>query len=276
MKRSFSHLAIRHLGGGGPRLLLIHGLASGNGFWNTFATRLRDRFTIAAVDLPGHGTSPPITTVDAGHPRALAAAVAMALDDIGWEQPHVAGLSLGGWVAVELAAADKVASVTAFAPAGLWRRPPSPWGLRCEYALTAVLRAAGSHRHKIVRIPGIVPAIVRAQLRYPERMGAEEICQEIDAMAAATGYWKIATHLCRDRFQGGAAITVPVGVVFGANDRLLGPMSRQDPTLLPRHAEIIELADCNHGVIIDQPEQALAMLQRTVERATPHSPAVQA
>ncbi len=39
---------------------------------------------------------------------------------------HVAGNSLGGWVALELAAAGHARSVTAIAPAGLWPEPLAP------------------------------------------------------------------------------------------------------------------------------------------------------
>ena len=42
------------------------------------------------------------------------------------EPYHVAGNSLGGWVALELAAAGHARSVTAIAPAGLWPEPLAP------------------------------------------------------------------------------------------------------------------------------------------------------
>ncbi len=43
--------------------------------------------------------------------------------EIGVERPHVAGNSLGGWVALEMAKADAAASLCLISPAGLWRRP---------------------------------------------------------------------------------------------------------------------------------------------------------
>ena len=49
---------------------------------------------------------------------ALAAAVAGFLAAEQVDRPHVAGCSLGGAIALELAAADLAASVTAFSPAG--------------------------------------------------------------------------------------------------------------------------------------------------------------
>ena len=54
-------------------------------------------------------------------PRALAGAVAELLREIGIDRAHVAGNSLGGWVGLELALRGAVLSVTAIAPAGLYR-----------------------------------------------------------------------------------------------------------------------------------------------------------
>ena len=42
---------------------------------------------------------------------------------LGVEQPFVAGNSLGGWVALELALAGEARAVCAIAPAGLWSEP---------------------------------------------------------------------------------------------------------------------------------------------------------
>ena len=42
------------------------------------------------------------------------------LDEHGLARPHLAGNSLGGWVAIELARRGCAASVCAFSPAGFW------------------------------------------------------------------------------------------------------------------------------------------------------------
>jgi pimeloyl-ACP methyl ester carboxylesterase len=42
------------------------------------------------------------------------------LDEHGLEQPHLAGNSMGGFVALELARRGRAESVSAFSPAGLW------------------------------------------------------------------------------------------------------------------------------------------------------------
>ena len=81
---------------------------------------LAAEFDVLAVDLPGFGESPPLPAGQEPTPAALAAAVAGLLDELGIDRPHVAGNSLGGWVALELAALRPLASVALLSPAGLW------------------------------------------------------------------------------------------------------------------------------------------------------------
>ena len=54
-------------------------------------------------------------------PWALGAAITRMCAEIGVERPHVAGNSLGGWVALEMAKADAASSLCLISPAGLWR-----------------------------------------------------------------------------------------------------------------------------------------------------------
>src|ERR687884_257289 len=55
-------------------------------------------------------------------PADQARAVAELLDELGLESVHVAGNSIGGWVALELARLRRARSVTALSPGGLWGR----------------------------------------------------------------------------------------------------------------------------------------------------------
>lgn len=92
--------------GDGVPFVLVHGLASNARMWRGVAGRLAGLgHAVAAVDLRGHGRSP---KPDDGYDFATVTAdLVETIDDLGWEQPVVAGQSWGGNVAVELA----------------WRRP---------------------------------------------------------------------------------------------------------------------------------------------------------
>lgn len=85
-----------------PVLLLLHALGVKGDCWEP-VTALLDDFTVLSPDFPGHGSAAlpeePMTV------HMLADSLAMKLRDAGITRTHVAGMSLGGLVAQELAAA---------------------------------------------------------------------------------------------------------------------------------------------------------------------------
>ena len=87
--------------GGGPALVLLHGyVGDGATTWRRQLEELSDEFTVVAWDAPGVGGSsdPPVSFGLAGYADCLAAFV----DRLGLEKPHVAGLSFGATLALEL------------------------------------------------------------------------------------------------------------------------------------------------------------------------------
>ncbi len=90
--------------GSGPPLLLLHPLGADRHVWAPVLDRLARERDVVCVDLPGFGGSAPLEGDSS--PAALAAAVAEFADALGiGGSVHVAGNSLGGWVALELALA---------------------------------------------------------------------------------------------------------------------------------------------------------------------------
>src|SRR5512146_3067221 len=88
--------------GQGEPLLLLHGIGSGLRIWDPVLPMLTSHYDVIAVDLPGHGDSP---ILKGGRPDAatFARALARFMDELGIETAHLAGNSLGGWTALELA-----------------------------------------------------------------------------------------------------------------------------------------------------------------------------
>lgn len=89
--------------GDGPPLLLMQGLGYGRWGWDPVVGPLARRFSVVCYDNRGIGES----DVPAGPytARQLADDAVAVLDDAGIERAHVAGTSLGGMAAQELAAA---------------------------------------------------------------------------------------------------------------------------------------------------------------------------
>ncbi len=105
-------------GAGGDVVLLIHGYGGDRNSWLFLQEPLAARHRVYALDLPGHGTS--AKDVGDGSIGVLADAVVAVLDAVGAGRAHLVGHSLGGAVALAVAARDprRIASLTLIAPAG--------------------------------------------------------------------------------------------------------------------------------------------------------------
>ena len=90
--------------GDGPVVVLIHGHPFNRGMWAPQRAALRDRFRVIAPDLRGYGDSP--VTPGTVPMAQLAADVGHLLDGKGIATAALVGLSMGGLVVMELAAAQ--------------------------------------------------------------------------------------------------------------------------------------------------------------------------
>ncbi|WP_336945859.1 acetoin dehydrogenase dihydrolipoyllysine-residue acetyltransferase subunit [Asaia sp. HN010] len=100
-------------------VILIHGFAGSLDNWMLVQPALAEITRVIAFDLPGHGESS--KSVGDGTVASLAQVTQALLEAISIEKAHVVGHSLGGAVAIELAARapEAVASMTLIAPAGI-------------------------------------------------------------------------------------------------------------------------------------------------------------
>lgn len=117
-------LAFKTLGGEGADLLLLHGFGADRLSWIGISPELMRVARVHALDLPGHGESAAVPVGDGGLPD-LAKAVRAALSSAGIGRLHILGHSLGGAIAMQIAAdePERVASLALIAPAGLGDGP---------------------------------------------------------------------------------------------------------------------------------------------------------
>jgi pimeloyl-ACP methyl ester carboxylesterase len=235
--------------GSGPPLVLIHPLGADRHLWDPLTPALAAHRTVIAVDLPGFGESPALPETPT--PRALADAVAVAVARLGFARPHVAGLSLGGWVALELGLAGAAASVTAIAPAGLWPEPLAP-------------KASLAHRLARLLEPLLGPALgtgagrrlaFTGTMAHPGRIGAAPARRLVAAYAHAPGFIAVNNAMRAGRFGSLERIRCPVTLVWPDHDRLIAR-----PVWTPDSVRNVVLRDAGHVPVWDAPGELVTVL----------------
>jgi len=147
---------------------------------------LERRFEVLALDLPGFGDSP--SDDFAATIPGQADAIERELDRAGFGAVHLAGISSGGWVSLEIARRSRARSVVGLGPAGMWGR----LGDLYRFGL---LRNA----HYSARVLRGHPSLTRTAARRwllgwwmfmarPGRWSADEAQSAMEAMGGSTNY----------------------------------------------------------------------------------------
>jgi pimeloyl-ACP methyl ester carboxylesterase len=245
-----------HRGGSGPPLVLLHGFMDTWRTWELVLPALERHHDVLALTLAGHAGGPPAS-------EDLAAAAERAFDAAGFATAHVAGNSLGGYLAFQLAARGRARSVVALAPAGGWASERE-WRdlLDFQLDLHAQTQAAAPHADAIVATPpGRRRATRHITVAY-EHIPAELLAHQLRGVAACDARALI-ERARSDTWQVDAErIACPVRIVWGQEDRLLPwptAAERYRRAWLP-HADWIELAGVGHCPQLDVPLETAELI----------------
>jgi pimeloyl-ACP methyl ester carboxylesterase len=257
-----SPLAHTRAGNGEP-LVLLHGLGSSRFAWNPVTPLLTEDFDVIAIDLPGFGDSAPLSGGAEPHPAAIAAVVAQTLDVLGIDSPHLAGNSLGGWVALELAALTPVRSITLLSPAGLWRDHTPLYNRIALTVLRVGARFGGFMLRPLARFRAARWAIFRLVVGQPTLMTAAHARRAIDDLGTSSGFRATLRASLPRAYVGGQRIEAPVSVSFGTRDLIL--LTRQSRHLdnLPRQTIVRSLEGTGHVPMTDDPCAIAALIEDT-------------
>lgn len=215
--------------------------------WEPVLDLLATERDVIAVDMPGFGASPPLNHGLQPTPAVLAGSLARFLDALGIQRAHVAGNSLGGWVALELAKAERALSVTGLCSAGFWKRPLGPRdgpnvrriGRALLPLIPAIVRSASGRR-----------ALLASSVGHPERVPPAAAARLVRSYVTAPGFAAANAAMRADVFSGVEQIEVPVTLAWGELDRLV-----RRPRSKPEHWRSLVLRDCGHIPTWDDPAQ---------------------
>jgi pimeloyl-ACP methyl ester carboxylesterase len=243
-----------------PDLVLLHGLGNSSHFFDNLRPALDARYRVHAVDLPGHGPAATGLTAEEAAPAAMARLVVAALERDGVVAPHLVGFSLGGWVALEMAASGYGRSVVALAPPGLWKAPPVAPAHWSGGIGTLALRLAGPLLPALGRWPGLARLAVRRIVADPSTVSTDQLVHAAVDRRDARGAGAARRAVWSARFERGGAIAVPVCVAYGDSDRIVGPPDRD---VLGPSVRWVSVPHCGHAISWDHPEACLELIAQT-------------
>jgi pimeloyl-ACP methyl ester carboxylesterase len=251
-----------HRGGDGPPLVLIHGFTDTWRSWELVLPTLERSHDVLAPTLPGHAGGPPLPAEIAD--SVMADAVEQAMDEAGFETAHIAGNSLGGYVALQLAARGRARSVVALAPAGGWMDGDAAYAemLDLQSSLLELTKAAAPHADVLLStLEGRRQATQLIATNF-EHIPVELLTHQLTGIAAChDGQRMIENARTQDWDLETDAITCPVRIVWGTNDKLL-----QWPSAAARfreslpHADWVELEGIGHCPQLDVPVETAQLI----------------
>lgn len=246
-----------------PAVILIHAAGMDHTVWRYQSRALAGAgCAVAAVDLPAHGRSggDPCKSIE-----EMAAVVAEMAAGLELQPAVVAGHSLGGLVALQLAAAypQAVRSLVLLGSSGEMRVHPD------------LLAAADADDHLAAELitAWSFPAMALGGEPQP---GSWEVGATLRLLERSRpGVLAADLHACHD-FDGlavAARVRCPATVVIGGQDRMAPPLAaRRLADALPQGRRI-ELPDAGHMTPLERPRQVRDLL---LEEAHRHREAAEA
>lgn len=246
--------------GDGLPVLLLHGLGSrASDYGQVMLALARTSREVVAIDLPGHGASPP--PPEGMDPVAIRRVALQAFDRAITKPVVVFGNSLGGLTGLRLAALrpELVKGVMVASPAG------APMSSAAMSALLANF-SYRNHQDALAFVDRFYSST--GVLRHPfalgvrQRMGTEAIRDFVERIG--TGDLLSAPDL--------AELVMPIHVFWGKNDAILQPeLSEFFRENLPSHSRVEVVEGYGHAPYIDDPSGFVARLAAFVRHCAEQS-----
>jgi pimeloyl-ACP methyl ester carboxylesterase len=241
----------------------LHGFLDTWRTWELVLPALERGHDVLAPTLAGHAGGPPIEGEISD--ALLADAVERAMDEVGFETAHIVGNSLGGYVALQLAARGRAETVVALAPAGGWAQGDDSYRetLALQAAMLDMLKAAAPHADAVVATREGRRRATQLITTNFEHIPAELLAHLMVGPAAAPAAPALIEHAVRKGWSIDAErITCPARIVWGTADRLLpwpAAAARFRTDWLP-HADWVELEGVGHCPQLDVPLETAELI----------------
>ncbi len=237
-------------GGSGQPLLVLHG-ASGAGAWLPFMASLAEKFDVIVPEHPGFGDSNTPDWLDNIHD--LAYFYLDVLDHLNLERVHLVGLSLGGWIAAELAVRDtrRLASLTLVGSAGIH----VPGVEQIDTFLRTDEQRIRDFFYDQARADEMIKRLLQPEL--------EDVAMK-NRIATARLTWQprgYDPHLYKWLHR----IDVPTLLLWGANDRLFPKDYAFAFQKLIPGSKVVIIPECGHVPNVEKPAAFVSELEHFID-----------
>ena len=241
-------------------LVLVHGFMDTARTWELALPALEREHEVLTPTLVGHLGGPPV----AGDLNAdvLADGVERAMDEAGLETAHVAGNSLGGYLALKLAERGRARSVVALAPAGGWLDEGWRATLELQARMHEQTKAAAPRADAILATPeGRRRATAYITVRY-DHIPVELLKHQLLGVAACSAVHPLIASARRNGWPlDPERVTCPLRIVWGAEDRLLPwPTAAERHRAAFPHADWVVLDGVGHCPQLDVPLETAQLI----------------
>jgi pimeloyl-ACP methyl ester carboxylesterase len=242
--------------------VLLHGFVDTWRTWELVLPALEREHDVLAPTLAGHAGGPALDHVTA---EAVVDAVERAMDDAGFALAHLVGNSLGGYVALRLAARGRARTVVALAPAGGWAEGDDSYRelLAFQAGLLETTKTAAPHAEAILSSSEGRRRATRSLTVNYEHIPPELLAHNLRAVAEADAAGAMIDNALREGWPlDPERITCPVRVVWGTEDQLLpwpSAAARYRRDWLP-HADWVVLEGVGHAPQLDVPLETAQLI----------------
>jgi pimeloyl-ACP methyl ester carboxylesterase len=245
-------------------MVCLHGFMDTWRAWELVLPRLERYHDVVALTLPGHAGGP---RLDGPFSETrLLEAIEATMNEAGIATAHLVGNSLGGYLALQLAARGRAQTVVALAPAGGWANTDRSFRelLRFQIGLHEQLKAAAPHVDSILATPAGRRRVTELLTVNYEHIPTEVLAHLLLGVAGCTAVEHLDEPADLDgRWQLDAErVTCPVRIVWGTADRLLPwphAAARYSRDWLP-HGDWVVLDHVGHYPQLDVPLETAELI----------------
>jgi pimeloyl-ACP methyl ester carboxylesterase len=264
-------------------VLCVHGMTGAATNWTDLMAELAADFDCLALDLPGSGHSPPPARRSGYSLKALAGTVSSLIETLGAAPVHLIGNSMGGAIAIRVAAArpDLVSTLTLVSPVLPDRRPRRA---TMHFPVLALPVLGDRLAQRFTRLPpenriaGVFAACYfDASLVHQERIAAavtelrrrDALAHDASSLVGAARTLVAETLRPRQLSLWHAAeqVKAPSLVLFGSHDRLVSNALAAPAGRAFRHGRIVVLPETGHLAQMERPALVARLLREMVEEA---------